>query len=54
MPGKTTSKKQLKLFRVERFMDQASEPDNLTPPKSKKIDAKQSNNDLTIKPLLAE
>lgn len=33
MTEKTTSEKQLKPFRVERFMDSAEEPDNLTPPK---------------------
>lgn len=33
MTDKITSDKQLKPFRVERFMDSADEPDNLTPPK---------------------
>lgn len=52
MTDKTIPKKQSKLFRVERFMDSASEPDNLKPPKSKEIGmSSKANNTLIIKPL---
>lgn len=55
MTNKTISKKQSKLFRVERFMDSASEPDNLTPPKSKEIGmSSKANNTLILKPLSVE
>jgi hypothetical protein len=36
MTDKTVPKEQLKRFRIERFMDSAEEPDNLTPPKKQK------------------
>jgi hypothetical protein len=55
MTDKITSKKPSKPFRVERFMDSANEPDNLTPPeKQKKINTLSkniNNNILTINTL---